>query len=526
MAPYADWHPIRAQALSSLAEGLHGRPLIVASNRGPIQYSIDRQGQLRSQRGSGGVVTALSALSEHVPMTWVACALSEGDRQQAETDRAVPSPFGENLTVRFVQVPNRAFRKYYYTIANPLLWFLQHYMWDPPYQPEIDSVTYDAWESGYLRVNGAFAAAISGEAARLGGKPVVMLHDYHLYPLAGMVRSQVPEAVIQHFVHIPWPAPDYWHLLPSEMRQTIFKGLLANDIVGLQTNRAVQNFINGCQVFLAGQVRVDWSTATVLSDGHLTRVRPYPISIDVVGLQETMTSRAALRHQRLLRERLGEQTIVRVDRAEPSKNIVRGFRAFEVLLRRRRELRGRVKFLAFLVPSRTAVPEYRRYQEEIWRTVANINQRYGTEGWQPIEVFYENNYVQALAGMSLYDVLLVNPIIDGMNLVAKEGPTVNARQGVLVLSEGAGAFEQLKDGALAVTPTDLEGTARALYEALKMPADERERRARYLQKVVAEHDVAWWLKRQLEDLVTVSRAPDLSPPREVDEPAPAIAALH
>jgi trehalose 6-phosphate synthase len=516
MAPYADRHPIRGQDLASLAQGLlNGRPLIVASNRGPIQYSLDRDGQLRQQRGSGGVVTALSSLCEHVPMTWVACALSEADRRQAGSESPVLGLFDDKLSLRFVSVPIRTFRKYYFTIANPLLWFLQHYMLDPAYQPEIDHVVYDAWENGYLRVNEAFAATICREASRLGGKPVVMLHDYHLYPLARMVRRGLGDVVIQHFVHIPWPEPDYWHLLPDGMRRIIFDGLLANDIVGFQTNRAVDNFLNGCRVFLRGEVQVQRSAATVRSGDHLTRVRAYPISIDVAGLLDTMTTRSAVRHQRVLREKLGQQTIVRVDRAEPSKNIVRGFRAFDVLLRRHRDLRERVKFMAFLVPSRTSVPEYRRYQEEIWRTVAATNERHGTARWQPIEVFYENNYVQALAGMSLYDVLLVNPIIDGMNLVAKEGPTVNTRHGVLVLSEGAGAFEQLQDGALAVTPTDIEGTARALYQALKMPADERERRARLLQAEVAEHDVGWWLRQQFEDLLSVGRHLDEPPPSPV-----------
>lgn len=508
-------HDAEGAASNSLAglttSLLDGRPLIVASNRGPVQYALDEDGRLVAQRGAGGVVTALSAIRDYVPLTWISCALTDGDRRWAEAEGGADS--AENLAVRFVTVPSAAFQKYYSTIANPLLWFLQHYMWDPAYRPEIDKTIYDAWENGYLPVNAAFAQLIVREAARQAGWPVVMLHDYHLYPLGGMVRRRLGRAILQHFVHIPWPDPDYWHLLPSPMRRTIFTGLLANDVIGFQTHRAVQNFLHGCRLFLGREVAVDWSRASVEFEGQVTRVRTYPISVDVARLRQVMETRGARRHIARLRQLAGELTIVRVDRAEPSKNIIRGFRAFDILLRRHREFHGRLKFLAFLVPTRTSVPEYRQYVGEIMQTIEAINQRHGTPEWKPIELFYEHNYVQALAGMSLYDVLLVNPIIDGMNLVAKEGPIVNTCDGVLVLSEGAGAFEQLRDGALAVAPADIEGTARALYQALKMSPGERARRAALLRTVIEQNDVVWWLERQLADLLAVRREREAALPR-------------
>jgi trehalose 6-phosphate synthase len=194
-----------------------------------------------------------------------------------------------------------------------------------------------------------------------------------------------------------------------------------------------------------------------------------------------------------------------VDRSEPSKNIVRGLRAWELLLERYPEFRGKVNFLQFLVPSRSELGVYQTYTDEIFELVESINDHFGDVAWQPIHVLYENNYAQAIAGMYLYDVLLVNPIIDGMNLVSKEGPLVNKGDGVLILSELAGSSEQLSDFSLNVSPTDLEGTVRALHQALTMPEEERRRRAAALKQLIQEQDITHWLESQFQDLAAVSR---------------------
>ncbi|MCH7802330.1 MAG: trehalose-6-phosphate synthase, partial [Chloroflexi bacterium] len=214
-------------------------------------------------------------------------------------------------------------------------------------------------------------------------------------------------------------------------------------------------------------------------------------------------SRRSLEYERKIKPLCLEKTIVRVDRMEPSKNIVRGFKAYDLLLERHPELHGEVTFLAFLVPSRTHVRQYQRYAEEVEQQVQAVNATYGTKDWTPIHTFYENNYTQAMAGMRLYDVLMVNAVIDGMNLVAKEGPIVNKRGGVLILSESIGAYDQLREGALAVGPTDIEGTMQALYDALVMPAEEREVRAAILADAIEREDVTHWLKTQVEDLVAL-----------------------
>ena len=507
MAGLNRWQNSRAQLSDLCQELLQQRRLILASNRGPIEYHIDAEGRLQWRRSSGGVVAALSAIGQYVDLTWVASAMGDGDRRAAEKAQGgrlkVPL-LRHKLYLRFVVSPGSTYHKFYSVICNPLLWFLQHYMWNSSHTPNIDARIRDAWENGYVSVNMAFAQAVISEALESEHPPLVMLHDYHLYLAAAYIRRQIPRVVLQHFTHIPWPAANYWQLLPCSMRKAICEGLCANDIVGLQTIRDVRNFLHTCEVFLEG-AEVDHKKRIVSIGDHLIRVNAYPISIYVASLQGLVTTAWVQGYEEKIRPFCGEKTIVRVDRMEPSKNIVRGFRAFDMLLQRYPELVEKVNFLAFLVPTRTHIKQYQRYTQEVNEVIQMINTRYGSKDWQPIRVFYENNYAQAIAGLRLYDVLLVNPVIDGMNLVAKEGPTVNINDGVLVLSDAAGAHEQLGEHAVTVGATDLEGTTEALYCALMMPAEERKRRAAALRKRIEEQDATAWLHRQLEDIAAVAR---------------------
>ena len=484
---------------------------VFASNRGPISFVENPDGSLAPQRGSGGLVTALTAISRYIPLTWVASAMTEADRQQAAHGKLLRAPLpGQEVYLRFVAVPRPVYQRFYYAFCNPLLWFLQHYMWNTPRAPNIGRSTYEAWEDGYVPVNQAFAQALAEEAQRDVRAPFIFIHDYHLYLAPGELRRLVPDAPILHFTHIPWPGPRYWGILPAFMRHEIHDKLCAANIVGLQTMRDVRNFLQCCESFLEG-ASVDYRACTVSRDGWLTHVTNYPISMDAAGLVRLAASSEVERYEQALRPLTRDVTIVRVDRAEPSKNIIRGFRAYESLLDRYPELKGQVAFLAFLVPSRTELPVYQTYTDELFEVVTAINDEYGTDDWLPIRVFYEENYAQAVAAMRLYDILLVNPIVDGMNLVAKEGPLVNTRDGVLVLSEMAGAHEQLGHYALSVSPTDLEGTVRALHAAISMHPDERRRRAAALRRAVQEEDVTFWMERQFRDLMAIIRLRRLRP---------------
>jgi trehalose 6-phosphate synthase len=477
--------------------------LILASNRGPIDHYVDGKDNIRSRRGSGGVVTALSSLINYVDMTWIASAMSEGDRRAADEhpSASIKSTIpGQQMSIRYVLTPRRMYHKYYNMICNPLLWFLQHSMWSSAYTPNVDAAIHDAWDAGYVSVNQLFAKTIVEEAATTGSyQPYIMLHDYHLYLVARFVRQQLPNALIQHFIHIPWAASTYWELIPAKMRYAICESLCSADIVGFQSMRDVRSFLESVRTFLP-DVEIDHRNLQVSHANRITQIRAYPISIDVAEVRRIAVSRKAREYESRLGELLCEKNIIRVDRAEPSKNIVRGFHAFEMLLRRYPKLRGKTKFLAFLVPSRTHVRQYQRYREEIENQIQSINNKYGTKEWKPITVFFENNYVQAIAAMHFYDVLLVNAVVDGMNLVAKEGPIVNRKNGVLILSEAAGAHEQLHDGAISIAPADLEGTTQALYQALTMSSAERAQRAMKLIRVIEKEDITHWLYQQLTDL--------------------------
>ena len=487
--------------------------IIVASNRGPVEHRISEGGTLSAVQCGGGVSITLSALSQIVDYTWIACAMGDGDRYAAERagdDYVVTNINGHKYLMRYVLMSDNIYKNYYSVFCNPFLWFFQHNLL-PLYEPDLDNKIWNAWEHGYIPANEAFAETIVA-AARWDPAPVIMLHDYHLYLTPGFIRQQLQNAVIHHFTHIPWPEHHRWTQLPKGMCKGILQSLCCCDIVGLQTQRDVRNFLLTCDKHLEEAV-VDYRESTVHLNGHDTRVNAYPISVDVSSLSELARSEEVKRYIQKLYPRPERQTIVRVDRVDPSKNIPAGFQAFDMLLTRYPHLVGRVNFLAFLVPSRTNIREYQNYKKYVFTWVTYINEKYGKDQWKPIKVFYENDYHQAIAGMCHYDVLLVNPLADGMNLVAKEGPVVNNRDGVLILSERSGSYEQLKEGALSIDPEDLEKTMQALYSALTMPVDERRERARLLRHRICDEDITQWFSKQLKDLYDIVDGSPLSDTR-------------
>ena len=314
-----------------------------------------------------------------------------------------------------------------------------------------------------------------------------------------MIRERLTDALIQYFLHVPWPDMNAWHMLPQSMRKPICESLLSADILGFQTTKDARSFLQCCEMFVDG-ARVDYINNTVTFGENITRVKVYPLSIDTDELRSIANTPRAKISEDVLKQLLVEKNIVRIDRIEPSKNIVRGFRAYSLMLTRHPELIGKVKFLAFLVPSRTHIRQYQRYIQEVEQSIHDVNNKFGNDSWKPIEVFYENNYTQAIAAMKLYDVLLVNSIVDGMNLVAKEGPIVNEKDGVLIISETAGAYEQLKAASFSVSPTDIEGTAMAFYNAVTATEADRSSWAASLRDTISNEDIFDCLNRQIEDI--------------------------
>lgn len=481
----------------ALPELLAGRQLFIASNRGPVHYRM-RDGLPEPIPATGGLVTALTALTQHLPVTWISTATGPGDRLMGNRSSCwTPRPGSPRL--RFVHASDDALQWFYQQFANPILWFLQHNLWDRLSCPNLPEAIESGWRLGYRPVNGAHARALAAEIGH-ARRPVVLIHDYHLYLVPALLRAAVPHALLHHFTHIPWPAPGHWQPLPPVMRRQLCEGMLGADITGFQTEESAHNFLRCCERFVP-EATVDFDRSTVTFDGHRTTVQEYPISVDAREIRRLAHDPRTLLYREQLRPRGGEKLIVRVDRLDPSKNIAAGFRAFGKLLERRPDLCGRVRFLAFLVPSRETIPEYQRYADEVWQEVDRINGLFGRGGWKPIEVYHEENRLQAIAGMSVADVLLVNPVADGMNLVAKEGPLVNQRDGVLVLSQSCGAHVQLGRAALSVPPRDEDATAVALEQALEMSPLERMFRQAALRHAIESEDLAWWASRQIEDLV-------------------------
>ena len=474
--------------------------LVIASNRGPAQFELGGDGERVLQRGGGGLVTALSGLVAHRGVLWVASAMTDEDVEVAREAEGEPVEIdldGVSYDVLMVESDPAAYDGFYNVIANPILWFIQHYLWDLSNAPDIRQEELDAWEHGYRVVNDDIARALI-EAVADDPEPLVMFHDYHLYTAPGIVREQRPDAFLQHFVHIPWSQPDSWRIVPVVWREEIYRGLLANDIIGFHTTAYCRNFLHCCNELM--ELEVDYERGAVLHDGRETWVRAYPLGIDADRLDRAAASEEVAGYEQELLRRRRDSLIIRVDRADLSKNVLRGFTAFDVFLSQHPEFRERVTFIAHLQPSRQDVPEYAEYLDRIEALVAVVNHRHGTTDWMPIDLRIYENFPEAVARYKHFDLLMVNSIFDGMNLVAKEAPAVNTRDGVVMLSENTGSHEELGECTLTVNPFDIQEQADTIHRALTMDSEERRLRAARLREIVRDRDPGVWINEQLEDV--------------------------
>jgi trehalose 6-phosphate synthase len=474
--------------------------LTIVSNRGPASFGLDEDGNRTLQRGGGGLVTALTGLVAHRDALWIASAMTDEDA--AVTEEHGGQPFdvevdGVAYRILLVESDPEAYDQFYNIVANPILWFIQHYLWDLSNAPDIRRHETDAWEFGYKAVNADIASAVLGQIADQE-RPLVMLHDYHLYTCPALIRSARPDAFLHHFVHVPWSQPDSWRILPGRIREEIYRGLLANDIIGFHTEAYCRNFLHCCQELL--ELDVNFDRCTVTHGERETWVRAYPMAIEADRLRRAAESEGVKKYEEELLKRRRDHLIIRVDRADLSKNVLRGFTAFDVFLQAHPEFREKVTFIAHLQPSRQDVPEYAEYLERIEALVAVINHRHGTTDWMPIDLRIYENFEEAVARYKHFDLLMVNSLFDGMNLVAKEGPAVNTRDGVVMLSENTGAHEELADCALSVNPFDIQEQADEIYRALTMDAEERRVRAARLREIVEARDPGDWIEAQLTDI--------------------------
>jgi trehalose 6-phosphate synthase len=472
-------------------------PLLIVSNRGPLRFLTGEDGERVVRRGGGGLVTALSALTASRPLTWVASAFSDEDAEIAGQGTYRDG----NLSLRLVVHDREEYDRYYNVFANPTLWFIHHYLWALALEPSVDRNVRLAWEAGYVPVNDRFATAAAEELAGLRGeRPVVMIHDYQLFMVPQGVRERAPDALIQHFTHIPWPQPDYWRVLPAPIRSAIHESLLAADVVGLHTDRYARSFLRCVEEFTDADV--DMRAREAEFRGRRVKVRSYPISVDPAEFERLAATPEVVAAEERVLEARPEKLLLRVDRTDPSKNVVRGFSAYDLFLSDHPEWQGRVTMLALLDPSRPEIPEYAEYVGAIQRAARAVNDRYysADTDWTPVDMRISDNFPEAVAAYKHYDVLLVNAIFDGMNLIAKEAPLINERDGVLILSENTGAYDELQAHALTVNPFDIQEQADAIYDALTMDAAERRRRIEGIRNHVRDYDISRWISTQLADL--------------------------
>ncbi|MBA3298706.1 MAG: trehalose-6-phosphate synthase [Thermoleophilaceae bacterium] len=484
--------------------------LVLVSNRGPATFERTESGGFEPHRGGGGLVTALTGLVHHRDALWIASTLSDEDAEvSAQHEGQSFDCKLEDVTyrIRLVESDAEAYERFYNVVANPMLWFIQHYLWDLSNAPDIRKWEVDSYEQGYRVVNKDLANAVLEEIKDVD-EAVVMLHDYHLYAAPRFIREARPDVFLHHFVHIPWTQPDAWRVLPRDIREDIFEGVLANDIVAFHTRAYRRNFLLCCRELF--DLDVDEKANIVHFEGREIWVRAYPLPISAETFQRNAQRPAVHEYERQIQRRRREHLILRVDRADLSKNILRGFTAFDMFLDQNPDFLEKVTFIAHLIPSRQDIAEYAEYLERIEALVAVINHRHGTTDWMPIDLRLRENLDEAIAAYKHYDLLMVNAMFDGMNLIAKEGPLVNERNGVSLLSENTGAHEELAEFALSVNPFDVQEQAEAIHRALTMSPDARSWRAQGLKRVVTARDPGDWVDDQLADIEAKrgGRAPD------------------
>ncbi|MFL6240178.1 MAG: trehalose-6-phosphate synthase [Actinomycetes bacterium] len=480
--------------------GQSGRAsVLVASNRGPVSFTLTDDGQLRLDRGGGGLVSGLSSVAREQESLWVCAALSPADRraaQQAEGGRIdLAGHDTGGSSVRMLDIDPTTFHRAYNAVANSTLWFVHHHLYDTANKPHFDRRFRREWHS-YVAYNEAFARALAEDAAQ---GATVIIQDYHLTLTPQMLREKRPDLKIGHFSHTPWATLDYFRLLPDDVAAEVLQGLLGADHAGFLSQRWADAFVECCAKMLGAEV--DESARTVEVDGRVTHVGVHALGVDDQFLRDRSAQPDVEARRAALLEAARDRAIMlRIDRTELSKNIVRGLAAYRELLRNRPEWRGRVVHLAYAYPSRHDLPEYREYTAAVQRLAAEIEDEFATDDWAPLDLAVNDDFARSLAAYRIADVLVVNPIRDGMNLVAKEGPVLSENGMALVLSREAGAAAELGADALLVNPFDVTQTAEAMHTALSMAADERADRSRRLAAAAVALTPRAWFAEQLAAL--------------------------
>ncbi len=451
-----------------------GRPLVLVSNRGPVSFSVDDDHQLVAKRGAGGLVSGLAPLMVGTDALWVAAAMTEGDRVAA---RSGPTA-AQGLHTSLLAIDPDDYRMAYDVVGNATLWFIHHGLYELARRPRFDRHFARAWDA-YRRVNTAFAEAVAAQAP---ADAVVLVQDYHLSLLGPLLAERRSDLVSVHFSHTPFAGPDWIRVLPDDVAVELLEGMAGHHACGFHAPRWADAFAADCRLLL----------------GREPTTFVAPLAPDPDDLARVVASEACDRALAALDELVGDRALIaRVDRIELSKNLVRGFHAYDDLLDRYPQWRERVVFGAFVYPSREGLPEYLAYRQEVEGVIEAVNQRWATPGWTPILAFIGDDHPRSVAALRRYDALLVNPVRDGLNLVAKEGALANERDGLVLLSPEAGAWAELEGAVRRVHPFDITATADALADALATPAPRRAQEAERLRRLARARTPRDWLADQL-----------------------------
>jgi trehalose 6-phosphate synthase len=448
--------------------------LVLVSNRGPVSFSFDESGNPVPRRGAGGLVSSLAPLVRDTDATWMMAAISDADRQASQAGLVE----AEGFRLRMLSIDEATYRMAYDVISNATLWFLHHAMFDLPRRPRFDRRWREAW-GAYREVNLAFARALIDTAPE---GAIVLVQDYHLALVGTWLAQERRDLRAVHFTHIPFCDPNALRVLPGEVADELLIGMSSHASCGFHATRWADNFSDCCQAVLG------WRPSTFVSPIAPDHEDIAGVAATVECEQEGAKLDAALD---------GKMMILRVDRIEPSKNLLRGFLAFDDLLRTHPKWRGRVVFVALIYPSREGLPEYLAYRQEVETLARSVNDTWSTPDWTPVLLDTSDNFPRSVAALRRYDVLLVNPVRDGLNLVAKEGALLNENDGVLALSREAGAWEELSRVALEINPFDVTGTSDTLATALAMSPAERAEHAAVLRVAASARPPRAWLDDQI-----------------------------
>lgn len=445
--------------------------MIVVSHRGPASF-LAGNGRFAAQPAPGGLSSTLRSLFVGTGSTWVAAAVSDDDRAAVRAGDAAL----EGLDLRLLDIDPAVHRLHYDLVSNATLWYLHHSLFDLPRRPRFDRRFDEAWE-GYAAVNATFADAVLRDAA---DGDVVLVQDYQLTLVPGLLRRARPDLKIVHFTHSAFCGPNSIRVLPDHAA-TDMCASMATSPCGFHTDRWARAYLASAREVLGPEAPIaNAFTAPLAADAdvlHADAAQP-EVADALVTLDDIVGDRLL---------------VLRVDRLEPSKNIVRGFHAYALMLDEHPDLRERVVFVAYLNPSRESLADYLAYRSEVEQAASFVNERHGRPGWQPVILDMRDDFSRSLAAYQRYDALLVNPIRDGLNIVAKEGPILNRNDGVLCLSRDAGAFDELAPAALAVHPYDIAQTAAVLYRALTMSGHERRKLAEDAHAIASARRPKDWL---------------------------------